>query len=434
MIDPAAMRVAADSKLSRGTAAVLFLTLALGLVWALALDVGVVALVLLALGWLARSGHWRRPGLTRLERAYLLLPLAFVVAWIAAWGLHGFSGAGSGTFERLPKLLAIIPLYLFLRRVDGLEAAWWNGLIAGCLVAGGYALWYYLSGQLSEHGARVTGPSNPIYFGGVSLAFALMLIPRLADEHISTALRSLVGAAIVLAFVANALSGSRGAWLAIPALLAVYLFTAGAGQSLRRRLAVPAVALALSLLVLLNPMLPMSDRLGETLGELSLIADGDSGDGGIGLRVQLWDIAGGLIGAEPLTGTGPGSFRLAVLESVQVGAYDEALLRYEHPHSQYLSALIDGGAGLLIVLAALLAGPIMLVSPLSRGYSRQCRYLAWCTLVAGTVLAIMALSESLFARNDGIVWYALLTSVSAALAVGSGTSASPRRRPAADDP
>jgi hypothetical protein len=60
---------------------------------------------------------------------------------------------------------------------------------------------------------------------------------------------------------------------------------------------------------------------------------------------------------------------------------------------------------------------------LSRRYSRQCRYLAWCALAGGVVLAVMALSESIFERSAGVVWYALLTSVSAALAVGSGHQA-----------
>lgn len=423
MTEAAATRVAADSTLSRLTGAVLFLTLALALVVPNAVDVGLLALVLLALGWLGRAGRWRRPGLGGLERLYLALPLVFVLAWAAAWTLHGLPEAGTGTAERLVKLLAIVPVYLFIRRVDGLDGAWWQGLVGGCLVAGAYALWYVLSGQEGVHGARVTGPTNPIYFGGLSLAFALMLIPRLADERQSMPARWLTVAAIVLAFVANALSGSRGAWLAIPALLGVYLFTAGAGQPLRWRLGVPLVVALLSLVVLWSPILPMSDRLDETLAELSLIVGGGNGDGGFGLRVQLWEIAASLIGAESLTGTGPGSFRVALVESVQAGVHDPILLRYEHPHSQYLSALIDGGAGLLAVLAALFAAPVLLVSGLSRRYSRQCRYLAWCALAAAVVMATMALSESIFERSSGVVWYALLTSVSAALAVGSGQRA-----------
>ncbi|HSH27262.1 MAG TPA: hypothetical protein VK972_05785, partial [Wenzhouxiangella sp.] len=169
---PGTRVVAADSTLSRLTGAVLFATLALGLVVPNAVDAGLVSLVLLALAWLARSGRWRQPEAGPLEYLYLALPAAFILIWLAAWALHGLPEAGTGMAERLPRLLAIVPLYLFVRRVDGLDGAWWNGLVAGCLVAGGYALWYAWTGQQSAHGARVPGPTNPIYFGGLSLAFA----------------------------------------------------------------------------------------------------------------------------------------------------------------------------------------------------------------------------------------------------------------------
>src|SRR5690625_1221083 len=84
---------------------------------------------------------------------------------------------------RLPKLILAVPFYLYLRRVRGIESAWWNGLVAGAIGAGVYALWFSLSGQTGQYGWRVTGPTNPIYFGGLVLAYALMLIPRLADSR-----------------------------------------------------------------------------------------------------------------------------------------------------------------------------------------------------------------------------------------------------------
>src|SRR5690625_4512375 len=120
-----------------------------------------------------------------------------------------------------------------------------------------------------------------------------MLIPRLADSRQTSLARALAGIAIIMAFVANALSGSRGAWLAIPALAAIYIFTAGARQPLRWRLGLPALIGALSLVVLLNPLLPMSNRFDETLADLKVISSGEDGSGGIGIRLQLWEVAGG---------------------------------------------------------------------------------------------------------------------------------------------
>jgi len=421
MTETGPTRVAADSQLARITAAVLFIALTFGLVVPDVIDAGLVALVLLGLGWLLSTGEWRRPQLSRAERVYVMMPLVYTLAWVMAWILHGGSPAGVSDLERLPNLLAIVPLFLFIRRVEGLEPAWWNGLVAGAFVAGGYAIVYVLTGQESVHGARVTGPTNPIYFGGIALAFGLMLIPRLADDRVTNGGRLLVAAGIVLAFVASALSGSRGAWLAIPAVLAIYLFTAGSGQPLRWRLGVPAIVLALSAVVLTSPLLPMSERLDETLFELNVLEDGGNAERGLGLRVQLWEVAGGLIAERPLTGSGPGGYERALAESVQAGEYGAHLLRYGHPHNQYFSALIDGGLGLLLALLALFAAPLLLVSPVSRRYSRQCRYLAWCALAGGVVLAVMALSESILERNDGMIWFAMLTATATSLANGSAT-------------
>lgn len=408
--------VAAGTLQSRITGGVLFLMLALGLYVPNAFDYGLAVLALLAVGWLAGAGLKQQHRLAPLERFFLLAVVVFMAAWYAAWAAHGFPDGGLSMALRLPKLILAVPFYLYLRRVRGIESAWWNGLVAGAIGAGVYALWFSLSGQTGQYGWRVTGPTNPIYFGGLVLAYALMLIPRLADSRQTSLARALAGIAIIMAFVANALSGSRGAWLAIPALAAIYIFTAGARQPLRWRLGLPALIGALSLVVLLNPLLPMSNRFDETLADLKVISSGEDGSGGIGIRLQLWEVAGGLVKQRPWSGSGPGSLELALADEAAENPDRTYLARFDHPHNQYLSALIDGGPALLACLLALLAAPVLLVSPLNRDYSRQCRYLAWCALAAGVVIAVMALSESLFERNAGLVWFAFLSAATTALA------------------
>lgn len=408
-------RIPPDSRWSQISSALIFLALALGLVVPHALDAAIVILGLMAISWL--TVHGRAPHqLAALERLFLAAILLFVVAWLIAWLAHGLPPGNKAAAHRHLKLLAIPFLYLYLRRMDGLAPAWWRGLVAGALLAGTYALWFSLSGRSSAFGWRVPGPTNPIYFGGFALAYALMLIPRLASSGLPGWKRSLVAVAVVLAFVANALSGSRGAWLAIPAVLVIYLFTAGARQPLRWRLGLPALILALSSIVLVNPFLPMSDRLDETMSELAILASGQQAGGGIGLRLQLWAVAGEQIHLHPLTGSGPGSFPDAVQQWVQRGLGGEELLPYDHPHNQYLSALIDGGIGLLLCLVLLMTAPALAVSSMSRSRPGSCRHLAWCVLAASMVLLVMALSESLFERTAGISWFVFLIAVTTALA------------------
>jgi O-antigen ligase len=415
--------IAADHPLARVTALALFVTLAGALVVPEVLNRGLTVLVALAIVWSA--WHWRGlvGDLHRLEAFFLLAIALFVAGWFIAWAGHGLPPGGEDAAERIPKLVAGIPLFLYLRRIEGLASAWWGGLVAGAVLAGAYALWFSLSGQVGDYQGRVPGPTNPIYFGGLSLAYGLMLIPAMADDRRPTPMRALIAAAILLAFVANGLSASRGAWPAIPVLLGIYLFTAGRGQPMRWRLGAPLIVLGLSLLLWLAPAMPISERLDETLLDMHLIGTGEIANGTLGLRLQMWQVAAGLIAESPLAGAGPGSFRIALIEAVEAGRVSAELMPYGHAHNQYLTTLIDGGAGLLLLLIALLAAPIVVVSPLSRRYPRQCRQMAWCAIVTGAVFMALCLSESMFVRNAGVSWFYFLAAATTAIAGGSRPAA-----------
>ncbi|MFW5926632.1 MAG: O-antigen ligase family protein, partial [Wenzhouxiangella sp.] len=262
---------------------------------------------------------------------------------------------------------------------------------------------------------RVEGPTNPIYFGGVALIYGLMLVPRVVDDDQRSGLRLLALAAIILAFVANALSGSRGAWLAVPIMVAIYPFTLGRRQRPGWRVGTPLVLLTLSLAALVLPFLPMHERVAETWLELDLIGRGMDSTGPLGLRWQMWQIAVSVIAENPLFGAGPGSFRQALEESVTAGLVDPALLRYDHPHNQYLSALCHFGLPGLAAFLYLIAATGFFAAERLRALARETRFLAWCGIVAVGILAVMGLSESIFERNAGVVWFGLLVALTAGL-------------------
>lgn len=405
----------ADHPLTRTVGLILFATLALAMVVPHVLGAGYFITSALAMVWLTRNSAWRNGGLDPLERAFLWSVAIFVAIWFLSWLVHGLGEAGLRAAGRTWRLLPLIPLYLLLRRMNGLESAWWNGLIAGSVIAGIYALWFVLTGQTGDYEFRVEGTTNPMYFGAIALAFAMMLVPRVIDERQHSAIRALALLAIVLAFTANTLSGSRGAWLAVPVLIVIYLFTLGALQRPAWRYGTPAVLLLLSLVVFTWPLLPMHGRVGETLTELNLLGQGLNSDGPLGLRLQMWSIAWSQFLESPWIGSGPGTFREALEQSVAAGIHDPALLRYRHPHNEYLSAMVNAGVVGLVAFAAMIISIAAIYLRRLRASAQTIRFLAWCGIAAISVLSVMALSESIFERNAGILWFALLTTTLAAL-------------------
>jgi len=417
---PAIATIAADHSLARATGLIVFVTLALALIVPGVLAAGYFLLALIALVWLTANGAWRNGALSRLERWLVWSVLVFIAVWALSWVAHGLTDEATRAAGRIGRLLPMIPVFLLLRRVRGMEDWMWRGLIAGGLVAGTYALWFVLSGQsgihlIGDNGFRVEGTTNPIYFGGISLAFALMLVPKVIDDRETSLLRSLALCAIVLAFVANALSGSRGAWLAVPVLIVIYFFTLGVRQSPVWRFGTPLVLLGLSLLALTAPMLPMHERLSETWIEIKLIGEGLGSAGTIGLRLKMWSVAWAQFLDNPWLGAGPGAYQDALHQAVNANDWNPLMLRYRHPHNEYLSALTNAGIPGLITFLAMFAVAIMRFTRHLWSTGRDLRFIAWCGLAATVTLAVMAGSESIFERNTGVIWFALLVALTSAL-------------------
>lgn len=408
--------VTADSLLGRAVAALVFAGLGLGLVVP---KVAGAAFLLLA----AISIVWLEPALTRRRGMPILVAgdgmlicavLGFVGLWLAAWAVHGLGPIGTDDVGRTLRLLLIIPLYLFLRRVDGLDPALWRGLMLGALVAGVHALGSTLQGVEGAWDGRVGGATNPIYFGGVAMAFALALLPRVSSTSVPSAERVAAAIAVLAALIATALSGSRGAWLALPLLLTVYAFSLARGQRPLPRFGWPIAVAVATLLLTLVPGVPLGERVLDAFESIQQADQPLDPWDTLAVRWELWRVAADSIAAHPLLGGGPGAYREALEAAAAAGALDPELLRYEHPHSQYLSALVINGPLGLLALLGLFGVPLVLASRRLASQDRAVRHLGWSVLATVGVLIVVALGESIFQRNAGIVWFAMLTSLTLA--------------------
>ncbi|AKS41029.1 O-antigen ligase family protein [Wenzhouxiangella marina] len=401
--------------LQAGAAVVVFLALALGLVVPKLAGAGFLLLGLTAIVWLSIAKQWRPGDLVPIERLLCMAIVLFVVAWLLGWGINGLDPAGLEAVTRIARLLLIIPILLFIRQLDTIESAWWRGLTLGAIIAGAYAWWSFLSGQVGPFGERVVGTTNPLYFGGLSLAFALMLLPRLRDVSLPVSVRLLAVLALLLAISASALSGSRGAWVVLPLLLLIYLFTLGRSQPPVWRFGVPLAFMAIATAFLFSPASPMSERAMSGLDDLSALVRGEQAEGTIGRRMALWELAGEVIAEHPLSGSGPGAYPRRVTEAIAEGRIPEDFEDYEHPHNEYLSAWIQAGPLGLFALVLMFGIALRRHGRVWQTGLKRTRYLGWSGLAGLSTIAIMALSESLFERNIGIVWYGLIVALSAGL-------------------
>jgi len=409
--------VPAESWLGRATALSLLLALALGLLVPKIAGAVFLLLSLIAIVWLEPlvfRGAWRM----RAEERLLAIAVAgFVAVWLLAWWLHGLHPIGFDDAGRILRLLLIVPLVLFLARVQGLERVWWAGLTVGAIGAGVYAIGYALGDQSGEWAERAGGPTNPIYFGGLSYAFALMLLPRAADERLASRPRIAAAAGVVFGLVASAMSGSRGAWMTLPPLLIIYVLYMAPSASNLRRLAAPALVLALAAGLSFAPGVPFGERLADAWDSIRTTDPALDLEDTLAVRWALWKVSAAAIAEHPWLGGGPGLFRDALEQAVAAGQAHPGLLRYHHPHDQFLSALLLAGPVGLVALIALFAlAPVLIWRALLGAPAFPARHRAWSALTGILVILSLAVGESIFQRNSGVVWFALLVATGLALA------------------
>lgn len=401
--------------LDHTAAGILLLCLSLGLLLPKLAGICFLLLALIGIVWLSLSGGWRLRQLAPLERLLLVAVLFYVALWIAAWAWNGFDAIGRDGLGRTLRLLLIIPLLLLARRLSHLESAWWRGLTIGAILAGAYAWWFHLTGQTGVHEHRVEGPTNPIYFGGLALAFGLMLLARVHDHRLSIWPRLLAVLAIIMAISASTLSGSRGAWLVMPLLLPLYLVTLGSEQKHWKRWGTALALVLIAALIMFNPVTPMGERAGEAVSDLGRILAGEQAEGTLGRRVVMWQIGWQTFIDHPLRGTGPGGFRAALEQAVAAGYPEPDYLAYRHPHSAYLSALSHAGLFGLLSLLLLFAYVLRHHVRVWHTGLYQTRLLGWSGMAGLTTLMVIALTESIFERNTGIIWFALIAALPAGM-------------------
>ncbi|MEX2498541.1 MAG: glycosyltransferase [Wenzhouxiangellaceae bacterium] len=407
--------IPATSRLGRITALILFLGLALGLVVPKAAGAAFLLLALIGIIWLEPGLARRRWELQAHERLLVFSVLAFVGVWLLAWLFHGLGPVGGEDVGRILRLLLIIPTYLFLARVDGLERGWWTGLAAGAAIAGGYAMAFAITGEQGGWADRVGGPTNPIYFGGIVLAISLMLLPRVADANTALPERLAMAVAVLLGLTASAMSGSRGAWLALPPLLVLYLVTLGTRQRPAWRFGVPLAVVLVAVGLSLLPGVPLGQRVADAFGAFGTSGPEIALEDTLAVRWALWQLSFEQLRDCWLFGLGPDGFRAALEQAVALGRLPEWFLEYHHPHNQFISALLTAGVPGLMTLALLFGIPLRRFAMLWQTGLERTRLVGWSGLAAISVLAVMALSESIFQRNSGIIWFALLTAAGYAL-------------------
>lgn len=294
---------------------------------------------------------------------YVIAMFAVTVAILISQTYH--QNFGAPHYDGPARYWLAIPVFLLfyrldLRVFDTLQFAFPIAAITGWFLA-------------KDIGAGVTLPLiDKIRYGDSMLMFSMLSL--LSIDWLSRDvlyLRALKWAGFLFGLVATLQSGTRGALLAIPVFVAIYLISRGIRLSMKSILG----SLALGILVIAGAYISNStvqNRMQEMATEVTTFDQGNR-DTSTGIRWQLYTAAVEIILEHPVFGVGTGGYALQMAPMVAEGKITPIAAEYGRGevHNDLLKKTADMGVFGLAALMAVYLVPFWMFQKASRSDSMQ---------------------------------------------------------------
>lgn len=354
----------------------------------------------------------RRPRMPRAlnadERMACLGFAAFTAAVLISLVETGFRREAVRDLDVLLRPLWAIPILFLFIRVRITESLLWFGVALGAIVVGLSAIYEFL---VVDHYIRADGATSAVTFGNTALLMGCMSAIGLPYfRQLGKPYLIIPAVALLLGLMASLLSGTRGGWVALPALVLLLLWhfsrTGYAKASLTT-----AVILAIGIgSVLLLPQTGVTDRVERAVTEFNQYVEDpmEHGDTSVGVRLSLWHASWNMFLEQPVFGGGIGhSFNVYLKEQVDLGNYHPTLVRQTMPHNVFLDTLalqgVVGLAGLLGLWGAL--GLVFVRA--AREHITELRTLGAAGLALLLAYALFGLTDSVMGYGPPLVFFCL---------------------------
>jgi O-antigen ligase len=259
-------------------------------------------------------------------------------------------GDSFSAIDQYSRMVLAIPVYLYIRRV-GVN---WQIVLIGAAI--GAILAAYLGWQQVGAG-RADGFTNAVYYGGiVTLIWLFCLYGFFINKGFL--LKSFFALSFFAASYAVITSGTRGAWIALPLLLLLFLYFKTRDISLFRRLISATAVLAVSILVYQFVLTGMHARFNTAMDDITGYYQQHNSNTSVGVRLEMWRGSWLIAQDNYFIGRGAKAYASGASKLINENRIDPFIARFNGPHSQYFRSLIEQGLLGFIALLGIFITPL----------------------------------------------------------------------------
>jgi len=364
------------------------------------------ALILLLAG-LYRCLRGSPVSLTREDKFIVWLFAAFFGVGVFGYFYHGNP---SRSLDLISRYLMAIPILLLLIARPPNYKWVWSGLVVGCASAALVTVWQVHALEYE----RAMGSTGVIQFGNIGLmmgVFCIAGVIGLPKDTRSFRLHGRLALAVggVSGVYVSMASGSRGGWIALPAIVLVFAFAYVSRRNIKYMLVV-LVALVVAAGTVVSTVPVIEERIAIAYSDIERYRAGDPNTS-LGYRFEMYKSLSLIIPKKPWLGWGYKDYEDEQHRLVETGQISDVIIKMANTHNTYLEVWVFNGATGLAVLLLLLFTALVYFGRRLRAGDPVRRVAAVCgaSLILG--YAISSFSQVMLNRNNTLLFFLISLTV-----------------------
>lgn len=340
--------------------------------------------------------------------------IVFAMLSVFLWSLFivWLHGDSAKMLDQTSRFLFAIPILLMLLSVPPRLPLLWAGIVLGVVLSNGIAIW-----QIHWLGdPRASGFMNIIHFGNIGLVFGLFCATGMlwagTQGRYAGRWRIAFAIGIAASLYAVMASGSRGSWLAVPPVLALF-FAAFLTKKNLKHVITGGSALVIAVAAVFSiPETGVQARYDLAVNEVHRYMQEkyvfkNNAVSSVGARLEVWRTASLNIPERPLLGWSEKDYHAEIERLIAERKIDPYMHEMANTHNNYLEVWVFQGLIGLLALLALYCLPFWFFCKRLRSPDITVKALA---LSGATLMAsyfMFSMSQVILGRNNGVIFFAL---------------------------
>ncbi len=361
---------------------------------------GYIVIIMLTLSLIGLVFNRGKLALGKWEKYFVFsFVFYFIVIVINVWWFDG----KLHDIDTPSRLLLVLPIYFFIRKTT-LSINWlvW-GIAIGAVLTGLLTFGTIDTHYVSKVFSVQTG--NFSLFSAILGLSSIMFISKSNSYLMNTLLIS----GFILGIVASIALGGRGVWISTTISIIILLFINPINWGKGAKFVVFLSFIGILVTAYLIPQTDVKNRIYKASSEtISWIENGKS-DSSVGARLEMWKASFEIIKENPLIGVGEDNYAKSQQVLIDQGKIDKFVGRFYHPHSEYITSLVEQGAIGLLAFILLLFLPLKhLLNVLQKNTISSCQK----SLVATGLVVIFhylfySFTANVLAHQSTVLFYAI---------------------------